>query len=108
MAEKGAMTFSFDPTPELRDLLGLRDREYVVKNPVEIVVETQDGGRLTPPQEVRERIVRGRDCIYANNYNGEWLDCSHFSEWDYYAAVPGHCPVRPDDFCSYGETEDGE
>ena len=62
MAEKGAMVGTFELTPELRDALGLRDREYVVKGPVEIMVETKDGSRLKPPQEIRERIVRCRDC----------------------------------------------
>lgn len=65
------------------------------------------------PQEIRERIVRCRDCIHANPYSdcrdeGEWLDCLHFAEWDYYADVPGHCPVRPDFFCAHGETEEDE
>ena len=61
----------------------------------------------------RKRIVRCRDCIHASHYSdcrdeGEWLDCLHFAEWDYYADVPGHCPVRPDFFCAHGETEDDE
>lgn len=55
----------------------------------------------------RERIVRCRDCIHANPYNDEWLDCLHFSEWDYYADVPGHCPVKPDGFCAWGEEREG-
>lgn len=95
MDEKGTMTFSFDPTPELRDLLGLRDREYVVKNPVEIVVETQDGGRLTPPQEVREHIVRCRDCRRSFEERGE-LWCR---------GIVGP-PVEPDGFCAWGERGD--
>lgn len=82
--------------------------EYIVLNPVTIEAEFEGGKVIRYPQEIRERIVRCRDCIHANPYNGEWLDCSHFSEWDYYADVPGHCPVRPDDFCSYGETEEDE
>ena len=60
-----------------------------------------------------ERIVRCRDCIHAvpykdDPYSGEWLDCLHFSEWDYYADVPGHCPVKPDFFCANGEMEEDE
>lgn len=62
MAEKVAMVGTLELTPELRGSLGLRDREYVVKDPVEIVVETKDGDRLKPPQEIRERIVRCRHC----------------------------------------------
>jgi len=113
MAEKEAMTFRFDPTPELRDLLGLRDREYVVKNPVEIVVESADGGRLAPPQEIREHIVRCRDCKHgapfcdSSSYAG-MIDCMHFSQWDYYNDEPGIWPVKPDGFCAWGSERDGE
>lgn len=64
MAGKGAMAGTFELTPELRGSLGLRDREYVVKDPVEIVVETKGGSLLKPPQEIRERIVRCRDCVH--------------------------------------------
>lgn len=60
---------------------------------------------LTAP---RELVVRCRDCIHASPYNDEWLDCLHFSEWDYYADVPGHCPVKPDFFCANGEMEEDE
>lgn len=63
--------------------------------------------------ERRERIIRCRDCIHANPYSdcrdeGEWLDCLNFAGWDYYADVPGHCPVRPDFFCALGETVEDE
>lgn len=63
--------------------------------------------------ERRERIVRCRDCEHgyqfcdSSSYAG-WLDCLYFAEWDYYADVPGHCPVRPDFFCAHGETEEDE
>lgn len=88
MAEKGAMVGTFELTPELRDLLGLRDREYVVKDPVEIVVEAKDGDRLNPPQEIRERIVRCRDCGM----------CGPDSFCD---LLQRH--VCPDGFCAWGK-----
>lgn len=62
MAKKVAMIGTLELTPEPRGSLGLRDREYVVKDPVEIVVETEDGDLLKSPQEIRERIVRCRHC----------------------------------------------
>lgn len=92
MAEKGAMVGTFELTPDLRDLLGLRDREYVVKDPVEIVVETKDGDRLNPPQEIRERIVRCRDCRRSFEERGE-LWCR---------GIVGP-PIEPDGFCAWGE-----
>ena len=79
----------------------------------EYVVDLTDK-QTTDLRKVRhERIVRCRDCKHANPYSdcrdeGEWLDCLHFSEWDYYADVPGHCPVKPDFFCANGETEEDE
>lgn len=79
----------------------------------EYVVDLTDK-QVTDLRKVRrERIVRCRDCIHAVPYKvdpcgGGWLDCLHFSEWDYYADVPGHCPVRPDFFCAHGEMEEDE
>lgn len=92
MAEKWAMAGTFEITPKLRDALGLRDREYVVKDPVEIVVETKGGDRLKPPQEIRERIVRCRDCRRSFEERGE-LWCR---------GIVGP-PVEPDGFRAWGE-----
>lgn len=92
MAEKGAVASTFELTPELRDFIGLRDREYVVKDPVEIVVETAGGGRLKPPQEIRERIVRCRDCERA-------LDGATCGIW----CMEHRRQVEPDGFCAWGD-----
>lgn len=100
MAEKGAVASTFELTPELRSSLGLRDREYVVRDPVEIVVETKGGGRLKPPQEIRERIVRCRDCFFAE---ADGKLCKHFLD----ECDDGPALVDPDGFCSWGE-ERGE
>ena len=52
----------------------------------------------------RERIVRCRDCKHAVEHcDTEKLDCTHFSQWDYYEDEPGHWPVEPDGFCAWGE-----
>lgn len=75
---------------------------------VEYVVELTDKQTTDLRKVRRERIVRCRDCIHASPYNDEWLDCLHFSQWDYYADVPGHCPVKPDFFCANGEMEEDE
>lgn len=111
MAEKGAMAGAFELTPGLRDSLGLRDREYVVKDPVEIVVETKGGARLKPPQEIRERIVRCRDCKHGEPFGDSgrhagMIDCMRLSRWDYYDDVPGCWPVEPNGFCAWGEERD--
>lgn len=97
MAGKRATVCTFEITPELRDALGLRDREYVVRDPVEIVVETKDGDRLKPPQEIRERIVRCRDCARSFEERGD-LWCR---------GIVGP-PVEPDGFCAWGSERDGE
>lgn len=99
MAEKGTMTATFELTPELRGLLGLRDREYVVKDPVEIVVETKDGDRLNPPQDIRERIVRCRDCMHSRREGWECWRLVDDPEEDFERVA---C-VQPDGFCAWGE-----
>lgn len=102
MAEKGAVASTFELTPELRDFIGLRDREYVVKDPVEIVVETAGGGRLKPPQEIRERIVRCRDCMHSRR--GGW-ECWRFVD-DPDEDFERIAIVAPEGFCAWGEREE--
>jgi len=49
-------------------------------------------------------LVRCRDCGNAHAPGMDnWLDCSHFAEWDYYDDEPGSCPVDPDGYCAWGE-----
>ena len=50
----------------------------------------------------RERVVRCRDCKHAYERGGE-LDCTHFSQWDYYNDCPGEWIVEPDGFCAWGK-----
>ena len=55
----------------------------------------------------RERIVRCRDCKHAVEHcDTEKLDCTHFSQWDYYEDEPGHWPVEPDGFCAWASERD--
>lgn len=57
--------------------------------------------------ERREHVVRCRDCRHAVEHcDTEKLDCTHFSQWDYYEDEPGHWPVGPDGFCAWGEERD--
>ena len=73
----------------------MRDAEYVVKSPVEIVVEWTDGIRLKPPQEIREHVVRCRDCVHYDSQKhpyGGWC-----SEWE--------GETKPDGFCYLGKEE---
>lgn len=117
MAEKVAMVGTLELTPGLRDSLGLRDREYVVKDPVEIVVETAVGGRLKPPQEIRERIVRCRDCKFCDIVpDGSTCFCRQFydkPDWGLPEPYTGSEPaemleVSFDGFCSWGEEKGNE
>lgn len=54
--------------------------------------------------EVRERIVRCRNCEHAYEIGGtDALNCLYFNEWDYRNDCPGEWRVEPDGFCAWGE-----
>ena len=59
-------------------------------------------GRNEGEYDRRERVVRCRDCKHAYERGGE-LDCTHFSQWDYYNDCPGEWIVEPDGFCAWGK-----
>lgn len=55
-------------------------------------------------ENVRERIVRCRDCEHAYEIDGaDEMNCLYFSEWDYRNDCPGEWRVEPDCFCAWGE-----
>lgn len=68
------------------------------------------------PGELREEIVRCRNCIYADEVTWpssskvppDYLDCGGplVETWDYYNDVPKDNPVPPNGFCFYGERRD--
>lgn len=93
------ITATFEPTPEVRELLEGNPTEYIVVNPVEIEAKFEDGRVVRYPQEIRERIVRCRDCKYAEGDTR----CTRFHEADQYGY--GHYPadICPDGFCAWGE-----
>lgn len=64
MDEKTTMTATFEPTLEVRKLLEGKPTEYVVVNPVAVEAELENGRVVRYPQEIRERVVRCRDCRY--------------------------------------------
>lgn len=59
-------------------------------------------------------VVRCRDCKHSSEVysvdltemepcpDGK-LDCGHFSVWDHYDDIPGHCFVDSYGFCAWGE-----
>ena len=106
------MTATFEPTLEVRELVEGKPAEYVVVNPVAIEAKFEDGRVVRYPQEIRERIVRCRDCEHGDpfcecsSYPGK-INCLHFAQWDYYDDEPGVCPVEPDGFCAWGEEREG-
>lgn len=54
--------------------------------------------------EVRERIVRCRDCEHAYEIDGtDELNCLYFNDWDYRNDCPDEWRVEPDGFCAWGE-----
>ena len=95
------METHFVVTPESERLLcGERktSAEYIVANPLNIEVELKSGD-VSRPQEIRERVVRCRDCAYASPCplsDSEKLMCAFHDETF----------VNPDDFCSWGKERD--
>lgn len=99
----------FTMTPEVeRTLRGPEKKaEYVMCCPMDIEVALKSG-EVLHPQEVRERVVRCRDCEHgdpfcdSSSYAG-MINCLHFSQWDYYNDELGSWPVKPDGFCAWGK-----
>lgn len=66
--------------------------------------------------EVREPVVRCRDCKHAHSVfwparddvPDDWVDCTGplVETWDYYDDEPKDNPVRPDGFCAWGKRRD--
>lgn len=96
MAEKGTMTATFEPTLEVRKLLEGKPTEYVVVNPVEVEAKFEDGRVVRYPQDIRERVVRCRDCRWSFEERGE-LWCR---------GIVGP-PIEPDGFCAWGKPREG-
>ena len=71
MAEKGTMTATFEPTLDVLKLLEGKPTEYVVVNPVTVEASFKDGRVVRYPQEMRERVVRCRDCRRSFEERGE-------------------------------------
>ena len=94
------MEARFTMTPEAKEFLyGPSGKaEYVVYGPVNIEVELKSG-EINRPQEIRERVVRCRDCEHGM---GGGNLCSMFA----FPLGDGHiipADVNPDGFCSWGE-----
>lgn len=96
------MKTQFVVTPESESLLcGERktSAEYVVANPLNIEVELKSG-EVCRPQDIRERIVRCRDCKHAiMSYQDGYPRCAG-------PMVAEATLVYPDGFCAWGEERD--
>ena len=89
------MTATFEPTPEVRELLEGKPAEYIVVNPVAIEAEFEDGRVVRYPQEIRERVVRCRDCVHFRPPGKpDPARCS---------GVFAFVEPDPDGFCAWGE-----
>lgn len=100
MDEKGTMTATFEPTLDMRKLLEGKPTEYIVVNPVTVEAKFKDGEVRRYPQEIRERIVRCRDCVYAGPCplaDSEKLMCAFHDDMF----------VSPNDFCAWGVPREG-
>lgn len=104
MAGKETMTAAFEPTIDVWKVLEGKPIEYIVVNPVTVEARLRSGEVRRFPQEVRERIVRCRDCKYAEHYEsglcGPFILCGHFESEGCKAMVD------PDGFCAWGEERD--
>lgn len=86
------MTATFEPTLDAWRLLKGKPTEYVVVNPVTVEAKFKEGEVRRYPQEIRERIVRCRDCRRSFEERGE-LWCR---------GIVGP-PIEPEGFCAWGE-----
>ena len=102
MAEERTMTATFEPTLDVYKLLEGKPTEYIVVNPVAIEAKFDDGRVVRYPQEIRERIVRCRDCRYSfiGSLSGVTRCMRAFDRYTYGAAC---AQVAPDGFCAWGE-----
>ena len=105
MVEKGTMTATFEPTPDVYRLLDGKPTEYVVVNPVVIEAKFGDGEVRRYPQDIRERVTRCRDCMHSTE--GGTL-CGFFAYQDSAYAPTRPAPVEPDGFCKWGIPREGE
>ena len=90
------MTASFEMTPDAERFLHTPGgkAEYVVSDPLNIEVELKSG-EVVRPQEIRERVVRCRDCVQSEK-RGTRRYCKAP------LGMTGYFSVCDDDFCSCG------
>lgn len=96
MDEMGTMTATFEPTLDVWKLIDGKPTEYIVVNPVTVEARLRSGEVKRYPQEVRERVVRCRDCVHSGPCplaDSEKLICAFHDEMF----------VSPGDFCSWGK-----
>ena len=106
MAEKGTMTATFEPSLDVWKLLAGEPTEHIVVNPTVLEVRFKDGEVMRYPQDIRERIVRCRDCKYAMEHRSKsilgtelvTLTCSGPIQGAYSEGAD----VEPDGFCAWG------
>lgn len=104
MDEKETMTATFEPTLDVRKLIEGEPTEYIVVNPIVIEARFKSGEVRRSPQEIRERVVRCRDCVYLEQGPEGLFGCRKFLvASDYRADIPpSFCP-HPNGFCAWGE-----
>ena len=92
------MTATFEPTLEVRELLEGKPTEYIVVNPVAVEAEFEGGRVVRYPQEIRERIVRCRDCKHWRRpTDRERSRCT---------GVMAFVEPTPNGFCAWGKERD--
>lgn len=84
------------------DLVG---KEFIFEYGVDRILPPSDknGGVFATEQRAyrRERVVRCRDCVYAEPMPLSYSDrliCAHFDDMS----------VEPDGFCAWGDEQDGD
>ena len=102
MAEKGTMTATLEQTLDVWKLLAGEPTEYIVVNPTVLEVRFKDGEVMRYPQDIRERIVRCRDCMHSRREGWECWRLVDDPEEDSESVA---C-VHPYGFCAWGERKE--
>ena len=103
----GTMTATLESSLDVWKLIEGEQTEYIVVNPIVLEVKFKDGKVRRYPQDIRERIVRCRDCKYAMEHRSKsilgtelvTLTCSGPIQ----GAYSEEADVEPEGFCAWGE-----
>ena len=98
----GTVTATFEPSLDVWKPLEGNPSEYIVVNPMTFEVRLRDGEVMRYPQDIRERVVRCRDCGHSRRDGWECWRFVDDPEEDFERIVT----VAPEGFCAWGERKE--